>query len=663
MTRSPRSHTRHLLRDMARTELYHRTRQVIRLRRHAAEDADRGHLVHVFHIERDSIDEKAGTFRAVLATDSYLPSLFGPVKLSHDAGAAKLPKDAPILIGHDTRSLPVGRWSGFAVRNGKTRATGTIGSRHRETIFRDIAEGVITDVSVGADVELADLVESEDNPGAFIARSWTLAEASLVGLGKDGAAGVNRSRVITRDGGDDDPARVTALQTIGEQRATEIRALFDGLEGSDWLELRVAALEGSESIDIIRTRVIDRLKAQGARQAPAPAGSDRAFDVRIDRDAIDKFRDGFAAALAFKTGLTDPEKERETLAELRRSEYLSMTLMDVARHYLRLSNVDTAGLHRDQIAHRALFTRAGDGFAGYAPGDLTNVLAGNVNMALGKGYDEAEESWPMFTGRDQNSDFRTFHRPVVSAFSDLTQVIGTGEYTYGDISDKEETGQIETWGKLFGIGRQAIVNDTLGIFGRVPRAMGRAASRKVGDQVFTVLNLTSTYTMNEDSVALFHAATHSNYVGSGSGAAPSVSTLNAGRTAMATQTDPQSVVISVRPRWLLLPEALATTGEVLVAAAMNPATASGVEPMPGWIGRLQPISDRRIDADVATAWYLLANQAVHDTVVVAFLDGISTPMIEQHEADPSRDGIIYKVRHDFDAYAGDWRTMYCNYGA
>jgi len=607
-------------------------------------------------IDRDGVDTAAGTFRAVLTTDAAIDSPLGPLVLSHTAGASDLPPDAPVLVGHDPGQLPVGRWSNFATRAGATRATATLATRHRDTLLRDIAEGVITDVSVGARVDLSAVVERDD--GTLVAEAWTLREASLVGLGADPAAKIQRTEddIMSKD-------TTAAPPADHPTRVSQIRELFSGLDSSEFTAIRIAALEDpSRSIDAIRSDVIAKLKETAATEAPGPGSTDEHTRAQVTTDEVDTFRTGFAKSLAFKTGLIDKADERSALTELRQGPFLSMSLYEVARDYLRRNNVPTEGLSREQLAHRALIYRAGDGFSGYGLGDLTELLASNVNMALAKGYDESDETWQMWTGRDQAPDFKQAHRPTMSAFSGLEQVYGSGEYTYGDFSDKEEVFTIGTWGRLFGITRRAIVNDSLAAFGRVPRAMGRAASRKVGDEVYSVINLTSTYTMNEDATALFTAG-HGNYVGSGSGAAISVATLNTARTSMATQTDTQSVTTSIRPRYLITSEASMATAETIVAAAFNPATASGVDPMPGYIGRLVPVSDHRIDSDVSTAWYLAADPGAHDTVLVAFLDGISVPTLEQHDPDPSRDGVIFKVRHDFDCYAGDYRTLYANYGA
>ena len=97
------------------------------------------------------------------------------------------------------------------------------------------------------------------------------------------------------------------------------------------------------------------------------------------------------------------------------------------------------------------------------------------------------------------------------------------------------------------------MNADLSSFTRIPSGMGRAAARQVGDLAYNVLINGITAVMNEDAVALF-AAGHNNFVPGGSGAAPSVATIDAARTAMAIQTDPSgSAVLNIDPAFLICP--------------------------------------------------------------------------------------------------------------
>ena len=591
----------------------------------------------------------SGIFEATLATDTPLEHLFGRVQLSHEPGAADIPASIPLQIGHNMGTLPVGRITRIKQEGGQTTGTVTLSHNVKATIGRDILDGMITDLSIGASV--TDYTESDD--GTIIATAWKPIEASLVAVGKDPAAKIHRALSAVKE-----PVMPTKKTTDPHPtRNADIQALFAGLEGEEWLKLENSALHSDDSIEVIRANVMEQLKARASQPVDTRQTSDF---ITAGEDSYDKFAEGFSKALALRSDLVDADKRKDAEREYAASEFRGLSLMDVARMYLRAVNYNTAGMDKMQVAGKALHvTRAG--IIGHAPGDLSSLLAANVNLALSKGYDEAPETWQVWTGRDSAPDFKQAHRPLLSAFSDLDEIIADGEYTYGTVSDKEERFTIQRFGKLFSIGRSALVNDSLASLARLPRSMGRAAARKVGDEVYNVLANGKTTTMNEDGVALFDAATHGNFVDAGG--AIDVASLNTARAAMATQTEPGGHTIRITPRHLITSEASAATAETIVAAAHNPATASGVEPMPGYIGNLNVVTDPRIDADSATKWYLAADASVHDTVLVAFLDGITEPMLEEFDSDPSRDGVIYKVRHEFTTYAGDWRTLYLNDGA
>ena len=591
-----------------------------------------------------------GEFYAVLATPAPVVERSGvKLSLSHEPGAAVFPEQSPLYVEHDLGQLQAGVVREQQISGENTTGLVVLAHRHRGegSLAADIRDKIVDDLSIRAAV-----TEYRDGPdGSITGTRWRPLEYSLTGEGLDPAAGVIRSRrnKTVDDKTVDDKEKGTGTVEPHQARVEAIRGIFTGLEGDAFTAARIAALEGTDSVEVVRGQVLELMKANAAK---AVTGTATAGD-----DQVDKYLGAVEQHLAFRSGLVEPDKRRAAELEQRKSPIRSYSLLEVCRGFLRSVNQSDAGLSREGLVSRALFaTRSG--IVGTAAGDLTNVLAANVNKALGMGYDEAPETWRRWTGRDSAPDFKAASRPVLSAFSDLDNV-GDGEYEYGALSDKAESFTLQRFGKLFSIGRTAILNDDLAALGRLPRMMGRAAARKVGDSVYSVL--TANAAMGEDSVALFHTATHGNLATSG---AISVATLNAGRLAMGTQTDVSGDhTIQVPPRYLLTPLAIQGTGEAILAAAHNPATASGVEPVPGYIGNLDQVAEARLDAASATAWYLVADPAAFDTVLVAFLDGIETPMIEEHDAGPTRDGVIYKVRHEFQAYAGDWRTMYKNNGS
>ena len=205
---------------------------------------------------------------------------------------------------------------------------------------------------------------------------------------------------------------------------------------------------------------------------------------------------------------------------------------------------------------------------------------------------------------------------------------------------------LATYGKLFSISRQAIINDDLSAFTKVPMMMGRAAMRTVGDLVYAIL--TGNPTMS-DNVALFHN-THKNLL---TAAALSVARIDAAKTAMRTQKDGKAT-LDIRPGFLLTPVALESTAKALLAAEYDPAQAEARVPNPVR-GLVEVIADPRLDDSSASTTYMAATTQ-YDTIEVAYLDGNDRPYLEQQQGF-TVDGAAFKVRIDAGASPLSYRTL------
>ena len=194
-----------------------------------------------------------------------------------------------------------------------------------------------------------------------------------------------------------------------------------------------------------------------------------------------------------------------------------------------------------------------------------------------------------------------------------------------------------------------------------------AASRKVADVVYAVL--TANAAMG-DGLALFVAG-HSNYVASGSGAAPGQATIAAGVLAMGTQKDIQGLArLNIRPEFFIAPKALEGGAEVFfnsfqfsdsdTIATDSSLAATRYNVYSGTY--FTRVYESRLDDALATGWYLAAGMQTEMTVKVFFLDGVEAPYLEEKQG-WNVDGVEYKVRIDAVAKALDWRGLYFNYGA
>ncbi len=245
-------------------------------------------------------------------------------------------------------------------------------------------------------------------------------------------------------------------------------------------------------------------------------------------------------------------------------------------------------------------------------------------------------------------------RVGMGVFDSLDEIPESGEYKHGTIGERAEAIKLATYGKLFSITRQAIINDDLTAFTDIPRKMGRAAARTVGDLVFSIL--TGNPTMS-DGTALFHAD-HSNLAGSGS--AITAASVGAGHTAMRTQKDGKAT-LNIRPSFLIVPAAQEDTARVLMTSETDPSKTNSRMPNPVR-GAAEIIVDARLDAASTLSWYLAADPNTFDTIEVGYLDGIAAPFLDQQDG-WTIDGVEYKVRIDAAAAPLEFRTLYKNPGA
>lgn len=111
----------------------------------------------------------------------------------------------------------------------------------------------------------------------------------------------------------------------------------------------------------------------------------------------------------------------------------------------------------------------------------------------------------------------------------------------------------------------------------------------------------------------------------------------------------------------MVPRALSTTAKVLMASQYDPDVANKLNKPNPFANNFTVVSDARLDANSATAWYLAANPNQFDTIVVGFLNGNQTPTLET-QAGWTTDGIEYKIRLEVGAKAVGYKGLYKSTG-
>jgi len=658
----------------------------------------------VLELDRAAVDTTARTVPASISSEIPVRRWFGNEILTHTPDAVNLERAIdgalPMLAGHDTDVL-IGAAEGFRFANRRLYSLLRFAEATRAPeVWAQIQEGMPLGISIGYRVD--EWSESADSDDVVVTR-WTLLEVSVVAVPADSSVGPNRSHspVLTKEAHampepitTEQPAGNVAAATVANVRAIEARAsqaaitnerkriadireLFTlpGFQAEVYLALQDTAIDGGLSIDDTRQELLrmagrDALPIamspamQSDRAVPAFAGpSDRGPrmpHVQAGRDERETFREAASNVIAVRSGMVRARADMERMTA--GNECNGLSLAELARECLRRANIDTRGLNPNQVVGLAFtapptFVRSGIGSIAHGVADFPAILLDASNKALLQGWVEAPETFATWTSTMNLSDFKPHNMINLSLFGDLDVVPEQAEYKFGTFSDVRETITLRTYGKLFSISRQAIINDDLSAFTAIPSRMGRAAARMVGDEAYAVL--TGNPSLNQDSLALFHA-THGNYVTAGG--APSVTTLDAGFTAMATRTDPSGATINLSPRYMIVPRALEATARTLAAATYDPAgTAGTLKPNP-FSGRFDVVGDARLDAFNSAGWFLAADPSMQPGVVVGYLNGQSSPYLEQQQG-WSQDGVAMKVRIDCRAAAADFRGLFYNDGA
>lgn len=420
-------------------------------------------------------------------------------------------------------------------------------------------------------------------------------------------------------------AEVTAQVQAAEQtRRAGITSAFGGFATAHVELLNACLLDSTITADQAKDKLLAKLGETTQPSAPAARA-----DVHAHAGNGNIVGDSVRNAVEARAGLVIVDAS---------NQFGGMSLMELARASLQHRGVGIAGMDRNSIVGLA-FT--------HSSSDFGNLLSDVANKSMLKGLDEAEETFQTWTSKGTLTDFRAAKRVDLASFPGLDKVAEGGEYQYGTVGDRGEQIILGTYGKMFSITRQAVINDDLSAMTRVPQIMGRAAIRTVADLVYAVL--TGNPAMS-DTKALFHAD-HKNLLAA---AALSVARIDAAKSAMRLQKDGKAN-LNIRPAFLLTPVALESTARALLAAEFDPAQPGAQIPNP-IRGLVEVISDPRLDDSSATTTYMTAAPGMYDTIEVAYLDGNDKPYLEQQQGF-TVDGATFKVRIDAGVAPLSWRTM------
>ncbi|HEI8509168.1 TPA: Clp protease ClpP [Proteus mirabilis] len=415
------------------------------------------------------------------------------------------------------------------------------------------------------------------------------------------------------------PSATYADEQIRLNGIKDLFAMFGGRHN----ELMITCLADANcSVEKAREQLLNTIAQQ---QNPEPSNKDNAHIYAGNGNIVG---DSVRASVMARAGYQDYEKD---------NAYNSMTLRELARASLTERGVGVATYNPMQMIGMA-FT--------HSTSDFGNILLDVANKAILLGWEENDETFEKWTKKGQLSDFKTAHRVGLGAFPSLRQVREGAEYKYVTLDDKGETIALATYGELFSITRQAIINDDMNMLTDVPMKFGRAAKATVGDLVYAVLIDNEKMS---DKKALF-STDHKNMLTGGM----DVETISAGRTAMRQQKEGERT-LNIRPAFMLVP----TTLETQAIQVVKSGSVKGADVNANIINPVRDlaeiIAEPRLDEASTKDWYMASRQG-SDTIEVAYLNGIDVPYIDQLEGFTS-DGVTTKVRIDAGVAPVDYRGL------
>lgn len=553
----------------------------------------------------------------------------------------------------------------------------------------DVAAGTVRGVSIGyAPLELTLTSVVQDDLPVYLVTSWELLEVSYCPVPADSAAGVRSEDglhpcFIIKPPKPNKETRIMdpeEIARVAEAAALEARRLAD--------EHKARLLGSAAPVVVAAPVVAAPVDASAARMSPDDAltfaEDARAFAVaeadirtwattltpdaaraKLLTIAANKQRAAAPLKPAHSTVITTDERDTQrtaiATALLHRydpikhkldgdaggaaRQWMGMTLLEMARYAEEANGRKVRGLSKREMADM-VFDRQN------STSDFPAILANVAGKTLRQAYETTPQTFKAWMRRATASDFKPVSRTQLGGAPSFLLVPEGGQFKMGAMADAKEVYSLATYGRIFPVTRQTLINDDLGAFTRIPEMMGRAASDFESDAAYAPLIANPNM---GDGVPLFHAS-HGNLM---TGAAIAQTSVQAMEVAMSNQVGLEGRPISALPRWLITSINDKVPAMQLVTAIQ--ATATGNVNV--YSNAFEIVNEVRLNrASGSIPWYMAADYNQVDTFEYAYLEGEDGVFMEQRMGFEV-DGIEFKARLDFAAKAIDYRGIGKNPGA
>lgn len=349
------------------------------------------------------------------------------------------------------------------------------------------------------------------------------------------------------------------------------------------------------------------------------------------------------AGLALHCHLPSPDKAYGERV-VHGAERLGITSMiDAARLCAQLKGVEFNPRSKDSILQAAFSTA-----------DFPTLISNVANKMLEQTYREYPSTAMRVARPLDANDFKEHTGVRLTGDARMEQVGRTGELKHSLLADQSFKYQIATYGRIWGISRQDIIDDDTKGLDELPRLTARGANLAI-EEVFWTLVLANT--------GNFFHADNRNLIGDaldGDG-------LGVGVQTMLEQVDTFKKPINVVPRFVAVPPALKViadqlyTSRTFLVGGGDTTNTQRVTTMNSFYGLYEPVavpwmgSKGGITNGSDSHWLLFGDPNDVAAFGLAFLQSQKTPTIEFVDQPPSVLGIGLRGYIDFGACQVDER--------
>lgn len=566
-------------------------------------------ILRTASLKPDTFDPETNTVEVVLSTGAAVKRAGYVEKLDINGADLRGIAGSSVLDAHNqgsTRAVLgaiVKAWRA----GGEIRALLKLSSRDDVAgIVRDIADGIIRNVSIGYSVSKWRDETNSKGERVRTALAWKIFEASFVPIGADPGAQTRSNPMKTKKKGSAPAPELDEVEdvqdttpTVAETRAairdTFRRALPNDLTRA--AEEADAIIDDDGTIEEAQSRAYEIMQERTARTPRT-----RVITQHDSPQAIMERRVG--GIYSRVTGAQPKPEERE---------FANMRIVDHARAMLVERGVSVVGLSDFDAIHRA-----------HTTSDFPEALTGVGNRVLMEQF-EAARSPLIGLGRPATAaDFRRLDRLRVSEL-DALQPLGGENSELQNISRSEviDSYSIESFGGIFSLSFKAQVNDDMSAFTDFSRVAAQAVAQY---QKAKIVDLIEGNPVSDDGNALFSSA-HGNLMVSNRiiSAAGSLAALSDARVAMRTQTGLDGVTtLNLKPKFLVVPAELETEAQ----QALSLVYAANASDANAFTGTLELMVEAALTGQ---GWYVFADPAAAPVFEHAWLAGAQGPQMASQE--------------------------------